>query len=832
MPRLSFHRKLLYVFCGLTLLPLVLLAVFAGQSLDTVERLLRTSAITALDQQAAETLELRAVMVADEVRNFLHRVESDLAALSQLPVAAETYLWFSQSHRRPIWIRTGTNLDPREERPSIRLYKEVAFIGANGRERLRVVDGGLSAQLRDVSRPANTTYRTETYFNAARKLPPGQVYVSHVTGWHVSKQAQLAGAASPEEAVEGAAYEGVVRFARPVYDAAGNFQGVVALSLDHRHLMEFTQHITPTAERFVVFPSYQSGNYAFMFDNEGWIITHPKFWDIRGLDKNGQLVPPYSRDSSPEAIAAGLIPYNLGEAAFIHPNYPDAYRAVLAGRSGVVDVTNVGGSQKIMAFAPIFYDTGPYAATGVFGGITIGAEVSQFHQMAETASLNIRNLYKAFLTGAWVLIGMTALLVVMVAYRLSHNITGPLSTLITGTQEMARGKLGSEVKISSPIEVAELATAFNSMARQLGERRERLLKALAVLRRSRKEIKQERDFKQTIVENVEVGILTLDSEQTVTSLNGVARAILKIPQSTPGRVSLRELLRLFPELYQPIAGSMLRERWSEYVSLERDGRELTYRLALHPLSSGREGGHILTVEDLTERVSFRQRMARFERLASLGRLAAGIAHEVRNPLTGISLLLDELHDRLLANPTDQKLIQRALQEIERLEGLVNELLNFASLPDARLAAGDLALVLRDTLFLVGKQFQKQQIRVNEEIPAELPHPRMDAARLKQAILNLLTNALDAMPAGGQLWVAARRSGEGSLLTIRDSGLGIPADRLPLIFEPFYTTKGEGTGLGLSITHNIVTSHGGRIEVTSRENEGTEFRVFLPDSGQN
>ena len=472
------------------------------------------------------------------------------------------------------------------------------------------------------------------------------------------------------------------------------------------------------------------------------------------------------------------------------------------------------------------------AEMGVFGGITIGAEVNQFHKRTESASANIRLLYKAFLTGAWVLIGLTALLVVFVAFRLSHNITGPLSTLIAGTKAMTRGKLGTQVEIDSPVEVAELATAFNTMARQLNERRERLLKALIVLRHSRKEIKQERDFKQTIVENVAVGILTLDSNACVTSLNGVARVILKIEDDNVGQLPLSEILHDFPEFYAAISQSMQAEDWSEYASLERDGRSLTYRLALHPLSSGREDGHILTIEDLTERVNFRQQMARLERLASLGRLSAGIAHEVRNPLTGISLLLDELHDRMLDHPADQGLIQRALQEIERLEGLVNELLNFSSLPEARLAPGDLAVVLRDTLFLVSKQFQKQQVRLHEDVPEVLLHPRMDGDRLKQAILNLFTNALGAMPNGGDLWIAAQRRAGGLVLTIRDTGQGIPADRLDLIFEPFYTTKGEGTGLGLSITYAIIASHGGRIEVQSQEGEGAEFTVYLPDSGQN
>ena len=274
------------------------------------------------------------------------------------------------------------------------------------------------------------------------------------------------------------------------------------------------------------------------------------------------------------------------------------------------------------------------------------------------------------------------------------------------------------------------------------------------------------------------------------------------------------------------------DSWSEYLSVERSGRTFTYRLALHPLSSGREDGHILTIEDLTERVNFRQQMARFERLASLGRLSAGIAHEVRNPLTGISLLLDELHDRMLANPHDQRLIQRALQEIERLEGLVNELLNFASLPDTRLAAGDLAAILRDTLFLVSKQFQKQQVVLHENIPDELQHPNMDSDRLKQAILNLLTNAMDAMPKGGDLWVSAQQEPDGLSLTIRDNGEGIPGGSTGLDFRALlYHQRGRHRPGALHHPHHHHQPWRD-VEVHSKEGEGTKFRIYLPFSGQN
>jgi signal transduction histidine kinase len=353
---------------------------------------------------------------------------------------------------------------------------------------------------------------------------------------------------------------------------------------------------------------------------------------------------------------------------------------------------------------------------------------------------------------------------------------------------------------------------------------------LQALRRSRQEIIRERNFKHTVVENIETGILTFDENRQVMTLNGPASRILGIKQPQSA-TSWPEILQDWPEFHTGLENAFAtleQQPWGEYITLERNDRQLTYRLSLFPLSFRRQAGWLLTVEDLTERVNMREQMSRMDRLASLGRMSAGIAHEIRNPLTGVSLLLDDLHDRLLGQEQDQQLIRKALGEIERLEGLVGELLHFSVVSIPRLVSEDLTQVIDDSIFLVRKQCERQGIQIISLYDSALPLLSIDADRLKQVFLNLFGNAIDAMPEGGQLKVLVSRVRQGVQVEIIDTGCGIDSEKLTLIFEPFYTSKGrEGTGLGLSISHNIISEHGGSISAESTLNQGTRISIIFP-----
>jgi len=223
-------------------------------------------------------------------------------------------------------------------------------------------------------------------------------------------------------------------------------------------------------------------------------------------------------------------------------------------------------------------------------------------------------------------------------------------------------------------------------------------------------------------------------------------------------------------------------------------------------------------------------LIRSEKLAALGQLAAGIAHEIRNPLTSINILIHSLRDK----PSDEERHQEDLrvieEEIHRINEIVDQFLRFAKPAPPLLQEADVLSLFEETLLLLKPQIEKQRIFVEKEFPA-LPPTVLDREQMKQVILNLLLNALQAMPGGGRLRLSAQvlEDNRWIQLSIQDTGVGIPPEDMNKLFDPFFSTKEGGVGLGLSIAHRILDQHRGKIQAQSTPGRGTLFTLWLPIS---
>ena len=226
----------------------------------------------------------------------------------------------------------------------------------------------------------------------------------------------------------------------------------------------------------------------------------------------------------------------------------------------------------------------------------------------------------------------------------------------------------------------------------------------------------------------------------------------------------------------------------------------------------------------------RTQMSRAEHLASLGELAAGIAHEVRNPLAGIAGAVEVIGQHLPAGSSHREVLQEVRKEVQRIQLLLSDLLQYARPRPLQFLRSDLGDTIEQAVMLARQQVGQRDIQIEFAKPEGLPPVEHDAALIEQVALNLLVNAIQAMERAGSIRVRMETRDGLVGFQVADSGRGIAPDVLPKIFRPFYTTKGHGTGLGLSLAKGIVEQHGGSIEVTSRPGNGTEFYIWLPVTG--
>lgn len=264
------------LFFLLIVIPLSLMAFLIANGMFKLGDTIKERTVSVLESQ--DEIKMRAINTADEVANFLMECKKDLLVATIIPTTESAYKQFVVESKKPLWLKEGGKV----QQVLSPLYKEIALVDKNGKEQIKIVNGQAvpAEKLMNVSDPANTTYKSEDYFVKAKSLNKGEVYVSPITGSYIDKAAFE----------KGQRYSGIVRLSTPVFSKDG-FAGIISLAVDYRHLAKFTDQLIPTQGERVLETDATTGNYAFMVDNHGYVISHPNDFHIAGLDAKGIPVP-------------------------------------------------------------------------------------------------------------------------------------------------------------------------------------------------------------------------------------------------------------------------------------------------------------------------------------------------------------------------------------------------------------------------------------------------------------------------------------------------------------------------------------------------------------
>jgi PAS domain S-box-containing protein len=343
-----------------------------------------------------------------------------------------------------------------------------------------------------------------------------------------------------------------------------------------------------------------------------------------------------------------------------------------------------------------------------------------------------------------------------------------------------------------------------------------------------------KDFSEGIIESIDVGVLASNLEQKVESWNSAMEKIYGMPRS---EAVGKRLAEIFPsELLQdlPLPDEPRREKSLYKFRLNNKASQVRIvNVSTVPLLEKDDQviGRLLIFTDLTERVNLEEQLLQAEKLSSIGVLAAGVAHEVNTPLAVITSQAQML---LRQTPPDDprfSTLEKVIKQGFRASEIVNSLLKFSRVSGSERGELDLNRILRETLALVEPMLRSARINVNVQLASELPPVYGNAGKLQQVFMNLILNARDAMPRGGDLTLATESENSTVAIEVADSGSGISPEHLRRIFDPFFTTKSanRGTGLGLAVSYGIVHEHAGTIRVDSAVGRGTTFRVEFPST---
>jgi PAS domain S-box-containing protein len=410
-------------------------------------------------------------------------------------------------------------------------------------------------------------------------------------------------------------------------------------------------------------------------------------------------------------------------------------------------------------------------------------------------------------SGLPVFLGISLFIVIVVTYWLIRRfIVKEMEILTTSEGTKKESEVGFVVNTFH-----ELVTKLKNNEKELAE-----LKSLAEEKAVRMEA-----YNENILQSVPSGVVTVDTSLTIKSINQAAEHILGIDAKESVNRSLPDVF------HEPVITLIKDDNVSvgcEHPYVTGDGRHIWLGLATSHLKNAVDEtiGSILVMTDLTDIKALQRQVELKQRLSQLGEMSAGISHELRNSMSVITG-----YAKLLSRQIDEKnkpAVNSIMAEISHMDRIITELLNFASPSVLNVSVIDLNKIIRETVSSVAGN--NENVRLLMEVEGEL-QINADEVLIRQAFNNLIMNALQSMPDGGDLEISSSSAGERAVVLIKDTGDGIPVSLRDKIFLPFFTTKEKGFGLGLALVQKIIVSHSGNIDVESREGKGTTFIINLP-----
>ncbi len=463
--------RILTALLIVSVVPLYAISTFTQQSYKTTQSEVVTKSQEALDTKAIQGIEARAVLLANSVAGFLTTREDTLQFLASQTPDAQAYLNFGVTQNGSLWTITSDGVETHFEMP---IYREIAFVDLTGQEQIKISNEciaypftcymKINNELLDVSKSANTLYKSETYFSESKNLKEGEVYIGSPIGYHLPPEIAYASA----QYRPGERYRGVLRMAAPVFEN-GKHIGTVVMAIEMLHLMEFTAHIAPSNSALQAEIDAREADFSYMINPEGWAISHPRHFNIYGVDKNGQPVKGISREDQTQ-VDNLYRPGNLSQMGFIDPAFPELVLQNQQGKNGMLWTKE---SKRALIYATVPYFSGQYETSAGFGLLILSTDGGRLHVDAEVLSKQFDNKLQSLSDFSFQLIAVTLMGVLILAVLLASTIVSPIMRLTNVAKLIEEGHW-NKVDINrlekigrGGAEVGQLARVFASMTKQV-----------------------------------------------------------------------------------------------------------------------------------------------------------------------------------------------------------------------------------------------------------------------------------------------------------------------------------------------------------------------------